>query len=121
MLQAFDVAILIVAYRNPQDVTGCLRSLARAQTQPSFEVYIIENGGPDAFDALTSALASPDSPCRIDTNLGSPFRVHEFKRVRSFRLLRPDGSSGEQVNIAEAAENLGYAGGVNAWLRPLLS
>ena len=41
-------------------------------------------------------------------------------RMRTYRLTgRPAGSS--YVHVAEMSENLGYAGGINAWLRPLLS
>jgi len=35
-------------------------------------------------------------------------------------LLRDDGAPGAFLHLAEMPENVGYAGGVNAWLRPLL-
>jgi N-acetylglucosaminyl-diphospho-decaprenol L-rhamnosyltransferase len=117
---SFDVPILIVSYSRPQDVAACLRALSRMATEPRFEVFIAENGGPAAFDALVSELIADAGPC-VDTtpedaNLGQLIAA----RHRRLRLLRDDGATGHHVRVAEMPENLGYAGGVNAWLRPLL-
>jgi N-acetylglucosaminyl-diphospho-decaprenol L-rhamnosyltransferase len=42
--------------------------------------------------------------------------AHKFKRISSMRLRR----SGRPVLVGDAQENLGYAGGINAWLLPLI-
>jgi hypothetical protein len=49
------VAICIVGFRNEQDIVHCLAALARS-THEDFEVVICENGGPDAYEALTRAI-----------------------------------------------------------------
>lgn len=45
------VAICIVAFRNPDDIQGCLASLEHLHHR-DFEVVICENGGAEAFEAL---------------------------------------------------------------------
>ncbi len=51
------VAVIIVGYRNPEDILRCLDALA-ASVHADFEVIICENGGQEAFAALASALPS---------------------------------------------------------------
>jgi N-acetylglucosaminyl-diphospho-decaprenol L-rhamnosyltransferase len=119
-VQSFEVPILIVSYSRPQDVAACVRALARMAIKPRFELFVAENGGAAAFDALLSELAGDGGPCveaaATGGSLVSPIAV----RHRLLRMLRGDGAPGAFVHLAEMPENLGYAGGVNAWLRPLL-
>ena len=49
------VAIAIVAFRNPEDISSCLAALA-STTYADFEVVICENGGRDAYESLTKIL-----------------------------------------------------------------
>ena len=49
------VAVVIVSFRNPQDVVCCLEALTRS-THQAFTVYVCENGGASAFEALTAVL-----------------------------------------------------------------
>lgn len=49
------VAIAIVGFRNADDIALCLKALARSE-HTDFEVIICENGGPDAFAALSAVL-----------------------------------------------------------------
>lgn len=49
------VAVSIVGFRNPGDITTCLEALS-ASTHADFEVIVCENGGPEAFEALTAVL-----------------------------------------------------------------
>jgi N-acetylglucosaminyl-diphospho-decaprenol L-rhamnosyltransferase len=49
------VAIVIVGYRNALDILQCLSAI-ESQTHADFEVVICENGGEEAFRALTAAL-----------------------------------------------------------------
>jgi N-acetylglucosaminyl-diphospho-decaprenol L-rhamnosyltransferase len=49
------VAVAIVGYRNAGDIVGCLRALS-ASTHSDFEVVVCENGGSEAFQALTAAV-----------------------------------------------------------------
>jgi N-acetylglucosaminyl-diphospho-decaprenol L-rhamnosyltransferase len=51
ILQA-KVVILIVGFRNANDIKCRLRALSRAQPNPTFEVFIAENGGREATDAI---------------------------------------------------------------------
>lgn len=48
------VAVAIVAFRNLDDVMGCLGALERSRHQ-DFEVVICENGGPEAYARLKAA------------------------------------------------------------------
>jgi N-acetylglucosaminyl-diphospho-decaprenol L-rhamnosyltransferase len=114
-LEATGIPVIIVGFRNAVDIQTCLSALTRANRAPAFSIFICENGGPAAFDSLTASLSAPGAPCA-----GSPEPVDEktgnFSRVRRLRL----GDGGPSVFLAEARENLGYAGGVNAWIKPLL-
>jgi len=118
--EGFGVAIVIVGYRNADDIRVCLEALRTAEPRPSFEIFIAENGGPTAFDALVDALNRPEGPCTIDSDAQAFARCPQGARHLRLRLAREDGVLGEAVNIAEMPDNLGYGGGVNAWLRPLL-
>jgi GT2 family glycosyltransferase len=116
----FSVAILIVSYRCANDVRGCLEALSRANPEPKFEVFIAENGGPDAFDTLANVLTCEGGPCRNDCHPKDSLVCEHARRNRQLRLVRTDGLQGPLVHLAEMSDNLGYGGGVNAWLRPLL-
>jgi N-acetylglucosaminyl-diphospho-decaprenol L-rhamnosyltransferase len=86
--------------------------------EPSFDVYICENGGASAFDALISALIDNQGPCKEEPAseiLSQP--VFCFVRLRHLQLRRRKA----RVFVAEAEENLGYAGAINAWLHVLLT
>ncbi|HEY2358308.1 MAG TPA: glycosyltransferase family 2 protein [Phenylobacterium sp.] len=50
---SLHVAIVIVGFRNPDDVVGCLEALSASRHQ-DFEVVICENGGDAAFAALSA-------------------------------------------------------------------
>lgn len=111
------VLVLIVGYRNAKDVVACLRALSEARKEPPFEIFICENGGPEAFDALKTALIAEAGPCtamRAESSLKAPL----LKRQCTVEF-KPSGS-GRRVYLGEASENLGYAGGINAWLRALM-
>ncbi|MBW8812416.1 MAG: glycosyltransferase family 2 protein [Caulobacterales bacterium] len=49
------VAVLIVGYRNPDDIVRCLAALS-ASTHADFSVFVCENGGPEAFARLQAEL-----------------------------------------------------------------
>jgi N-acetylglucosaminyl-diphospho-decaprenol L-rhamnosyltransferase len=117
---AFDVAVVVVSYARPEDVAACVGALRRLRPAPTFEVFVAENGGAGAFDRLTDAL-SRDAGCSAVSAGGSLPSPPQALRVASFAALRDDGSPGLRIHLAEMAENLGYAGGINAWLRPLLA
>jgi N-acetylglucosaminyl-diphospho-decaprenol L-rhamnosyltransferase len=114
------VVIVVVGFRNAVDIVDCLRALARAQPEPTFEVFIAENGGPAAMDALISVLSGNGSPCRAVSEPELPIESSTILRRRLFRLIRANDKLGSRVHVAEMTENLGYARAINAWLRPLL-
>ena len=114
MLESVSVPIVTVGYRNAEDVARCLGSLAQLDPTPSFAVLICENGGPAAFERLLLALAAPEGPCpgdAVDISIPSA----GFLRMRRLRLK----TGIADVIVAEAKENVGYAGGINAWLEIL--
>lgn len=113
-----DVVVPVVGFRNTEDIRDCLRALARMDANPSFDVYIAENGGAAATDALVAMLDAGD-PAWEASGAAPPVSPDKGKWRKSFRLAgRGPGSS--FVHVAEANENFGYAGGVNLWLRPLM-
>src|SRR5580658_2315024 len=79
--RTFDVPILIVSYSRPQDVAVCLRALSRSAMEPKFEVFVAENAGSAAFDALLAELLTDSGPCVAaspdDVNLMSPVAVRQ--------------------------------------------
>jgi N-acetylglucosaminyl-diphospho-decaprenol L-rhamnosyltransferase len=111
------MAVLIVSYGNPGDVERCLNSLARS-SWADFEVVVCENAGQDAFTRLRTLLTRQDGPLepvdRIWDVLDS--RAGRLAAVTSYRFRRRP----IVVQLAAATENLGYAGGVNAWLERLI-
>jgi GT2 family glycosyltransferase len=109
-----EVAVVIVGYRNADDVGRCLRALENLHGSPRFSVFICENGGGDAFEALVRVLAEI-SPVREDAGDVVAASAGAFLRAARLQL----GESGRQVTVAEARENLGFSGGHNAWLRVL--
>jgi N-acetylglucosaminyl-diphospho-decaprenol L-rhamnosyltransferase len=115
-----QVAVIVVGYRNPADFVACLHALAEAVPTPSFDVFIAENGGPQAVEELLHVLREQPG---AGADLPMPDLSLDPRVVRRSWRLQWHGPVGEPrfvVNLAEMAENLGYAGAVNAWLRPLL-
>src|SRR4051812_47375393 len=49
------LAVIIVAYRNPDDIARCLQSLERSDLA-QFEIFICENGGERSYADLLSCL-----------------------------------------------------------------
>jgi N-acetylglucosaminyl-diphospho-decaprenol L-rhamnosyltransferase len=115
MLSGVAVPIVIVGFGNAADIVKCLTALGGQRSCPRFAVFICENGGPRAFDALTEALLAPGAPCDGQTG-GAETEAPVFARVRRFSLA----GAGEPVFVGQARENLGFPGGVNAWIRLFL-
>jgi N-acetylglucosaminyl-diphospho-decaprenol L-rhamnosyltransferase len=114
------VAVIIVGFHNPEDIGNCLWALSRLQTEPRFEVFIAENGGAQAMDTLNEALAAANGPCRRAPVSLPSVKPSDMPRQSLFWLIGDGAGIRAQVNVAEMPENLGYAGAINAWLRPLL-
>ena len=108
--------VLIVSYGNPTDVERCFNSLGRSSCD-DFEVFLCENAGRDAFLRLQATLTRPKGPLkRVDANSdadrpGGRLGVVARCQFRGRAIV---------ARIAVATENLGYGGGVNAWLERLL-
>jgi N-acetylglucosaminyl-diphospho-decaprenol L-rhamnosyltransferase len=114
------VAVLIVGFRNAGDVRECVAALARCNPQ-NFDIFVCENGGHAAFRALCESLDRDgcilDHECSLDAFLYAQARAEKrFNGLVSYRLRDTDIT----LIVSEAAENLGYAGGVNSWLRLIL-
>jgi N-acetylglucosaminyl-diphospho-decaprenol L-rhamnosyltransferase len=116
MAAGFEVPIIIVGFGHSDDIVKCLNAIATQRNCPKFEVFICENGGPAAYDALVKTLTDKGAPCDGAVELLEP-ASNEF--VRACRLRLAQGTA--NVMIGEARDNFGYAGGINAWLRPLLA
>jgi N-acetylglucosaminyl-diphospho-decaprenol L-rhamnosyltransferase len=110
-----SIPVIIVSYRNPGDVIGCLHALRRLETEPEFAIFICENGGQAAYAVLRQALVSRlCDPCLEPFVKFDP--VPQFARVHHLKYR----DSPTRVTIAEARENFGYAGAINPWLAALL-
>ena len=115
MLADVEVPIVIVGFGNAGDIVKCLTALSEQRGCPKIGVFICENGGPGAFDALIAALRAPDGPCAGEAesvDMDAPV----FVRVQRLRLTR----GGVPVFIGQTGENLGFPGGVNSWIRLFL-
>ena len=115
-----EVAVIIVGFRNAADIVDCLRALSLARGGPNFQVFIAENGGPDALNALRDALTGPESPCQQLRDESGAIPSLPMAEAMIFNLPRAETGDNVLVRVAQMPENLGYAGGINAWLRPLL-
>jgi N-acetylglucosaminyl-diphospho-decaprenol L-rhamnosyltransferase len=112
---------IVVGYRNAEDIVGCLRALAFTCTPPLFDVIIVENGGAQAFNALCDALMEVGSPCLPVANSTPAHLAHVGVERQSFKLLRGNQARETGVHTLQMLDNLGYAGAINACIRPLLS
>ncbi len=54
------VCVIVVGFRNPNDITACLAALSKSRYR-DFDVVVCENGGREAYDALV-ALLPPKLP-----------------------------------------------------------
>ena len=59
----FDIPIVIVGFGHSEDIVKCLTAVGAQRRCPKFEVFICENGGAAAFDALEEALSEKGGPC----------------------------------------------------------
>lgn len=108
-----EVAVLIVGYKNASDIVCCLKALSRSAASPQFDIFICENGGRSAYDALIRSLVE-DCVCReITEAVEGPDPT--FLSTRRLELI----SRRSRVVVGCARDNFGYGGGVNAWLRRL--
>jgi N-acetylglucosaminyl-diphospho-decaprenol L-rhamnosyltransferase len=114
-----DVAVLIVGFRNPTDLTACLTALSAAAVEPNFDVFICENGGVDSYQKVVQELLVAQGPCQHtgEPTLSATMNSGRFIDIQHLRFrTRPSN-----VWIGCATGNLGYAGGINAWLHQLQS
>ncbi len=113
MLDGSKVIVVIVGFRNPDDIICCLTALSRLNREPRFSVFICENGGASAYDTLLTALEQAPMASAQKPQAVAPIS-NAFNRTHRMECGRVP------VHVAEATENLGYAGGINAWVRPLM-
>jgi N-acetylglucosaminyl-diphospho-decaprenol L-rhamnosyltransferase len=110
------LVIIIVSYGNPDDVERCLNSLVRSGWT-DFDVFICENAGNEAFSSLRKLLTRQNGPLQ---HIKSSDQLDEAGRRLAIVTKCRFRESPIVVRLALATENLGYAGGVNAWLERLL-
>lgn len=108
------IPVIIVGYRNASDISQCLAALGKARREPAFAIYICENGGLPAYEALKTSLTGENGPC-ADSDAPLPPSGDAFVATCVLDL-----AGDIRVTIGAARENLGYAGGINAWVGPLM-
>ncbi|MDX7951705.1 glycosyltransferase family 2 protein [Lichenihabitans sp. Uapishka_5] len=101
-------AVSMVGFRNADDVRHCVATLAEG-SDPNFVVLICENGGRAGFDDLVAGLATLAAE-------GTAPAVTDPAIATVWRGTLPGG---QVVEALCAADNLGYAGGVNATIARL--
>jgi len=116
----FEVAILIVSFRNPQDVLACVTALSRSKAEPSFDIFVCENGGTEWFHELCDVLTGPQGPCAAVSGDAPDSLGAAAGRLVGVKCLALKTRTA-RVWIGSAAQNLGYAGGINVWINRLLS
>jgi N-acetylglucosaminyl-diphospho-decaprenol L-rhamnosyltransferase len=115
-----QIPVIIVSFRNARDVNGCVDAIARMAAEPELALFICENGGADAFNDLVAVLTGPGGACDPHSLPFAPIGPRIVRAAR-LRLQTNDPSKAVWVHVGEACENLGYAGGVNAYLESLLT
>jgi N-acetylglucosaminyl-diphospho-decaprenol L-rhamnosyltransferase len=111
-----ESVVLIVGFCNSADIFHCLQALSQASVEPRFDVFICENGGEAAYRKLIQDLVISNGPCELESRNDEQVDRLGFTELKLLRLRGRDSN----VRVGCAPENLGYAGGINAWLRPLL-
>jgi N-acetylglucosaminyl-diphospho-decaprenol L-rhamnosyltransferase len=112
-----ELAVLIVSYGNPSDVDRCLRSLALSDFE-DFEVFICENAGGETFTQLVSVVADQATTLVQVNDRSDPLDESGGRLAAVVKCRFRDRKN--VVRVAVAVDNLGYGGGVNAWLERLL-
>jgi hypothetical protein len=103
------VAVAIVSYRNPQDVTECLAALA-ASRHRDFEVVICENGGEAAFAALTALVPRLLPGGRSVRPIAAPSNLGFAGGVNLCMRQTPDADAWWILNPDTCPEPLALAG-----------
>ena len=104
------IAVSIVSYDCADHVIDCLRALRASHLRPMI-IHVCENAGPAAYSALIQAVVTR-------FNISAPLQraANDGATKRRACDLTP---SGPRVVFHCAAQNLGYAGGVNLCIRAL--
>jgi hypothetical protein len=114
MAAGFEVPIIIVGFGHSDDIVKCLRAVAIQRRCPKFEVFICENGGPAAYDALIETLTEKGAPCDGGVEPLDP-ASNEFVRACMSATARRGGSgcddrrSARQWRLRRGDQRLGQA------------
>src|SRR5258707_12334711 len=115
MLADVEVPIVIVGFKNADDIVKCLTAIGQQRGCPKIGVFICENGGAGPFEALIDGLLNSGGPCA-----GGPKRV-DLEAPIFLRTVRLQlASANIPVFVGLARENLGFPGGVNSRIRLFL-
>lgn len=114
--KSVKLAVIIVAYRNADDIDRCLKSLEQSDLC-QFEVFICENGGEAAYTDLLSRVVGADRILKRSPEAAGMLDLPQ-RRLAFVASCKFQGRA-NAVRIGLATDNLGYGGGVNAWLEPL--
>ncbi len=112
-----EVAVLIVGFHNPDDIAHCIAALSKVAVPPNFDVFICENGGRDSYEQLVSHLTDGSGSCGLQDGSSGNIVATTGQFLVTRSLSFPSRPS--NVLVGCAVDNLGYAGGINAWLREL--
>ena len=98
MPAGFEVPIIIVGFGHSDDIVKCLNAIATQRRCPKFEVFICENGGPAAYDALVKTLTDKGAPCEGGVE---PLEAASNEFTRACRLRLAEGPAGVEEGAGE--------------------
>lgn len=116
MVSEVEIPVVIVTFGNTAEVIACVSAICKQRGVEKIGVFLCENGGPQAFDAVLAALTNANGLATGLVETPPSAEQDIFERVVSLRLT----GGRMPLYVGQARENLGYAGGVNAWMRPLM-
>jgi GT2 family glycosyltransferase len=96
----------------------CLCALDRLQGDNEYGVFIVENGGPDAYNSMLQATSEQFGVVFGEPDAAIAETLQTSRHLRCQMAKLP--LSQAPIHIAEANDNLGYAAGVNSWLERLV-
>lgn len=103
---ALDIAVVIVSYRSIADLPRCLHALGKL-SYPGFRVVVVENGGSEAYAAITPLMPSAAAggqtisyicaPDNLGYAGGVNFGIAAIPKADAYWILNPDTAPDPQA------------------------
>ncbi len=108
---AFEISVIVPAYRAEETIAACLASLARQREAPPFEVIVVDSSPDEATSRAARALARSERGAGLDLRLerlpersfAGPARNRGAALARAPRLLFLDADCRASPGLLRAA------------------